>query len=64
MATGPICARACVIRPTVLASASSSKGLRSSKNFSTPAANSVPNPRSISSAPNEVNPFGMFQSPV
>jgi len=28
------------------------------------AANSVPNPRSISSAPSEVSPFGIFQRPV
>jgi len=48
----------------VLASASSSKGLRSSKNFSTDAADSVPNPKSINSAPNEKTLLGIFITPV
>ena len=62
-AGSPICVKACVIRPTVLASAVSSKGLIVSKNCSTLAADSVPNPRSISSAPSEKIPLGILIKP-
>ena len=55
---------ACVILPTVLASASSSKGLTSSNHFSTSLAVSVLPTKSNISAPKETNPFGMFQRPV
>ena len=53
-----------MIRPMVLASASSSKGLRSSKNFSTDEAVSVPSPKSTSSAPNDRNLLGILMTPV
>ena len=62
-ATGPIDANACVILPIPLDSATSSKGFKSSKNFSTSSAVSVPNPRSMSSAPNETIPSGILIRP-
>ena len=61
---GATCAKARVILPLALASASSSKGLRSSKNFSVDAAVLVSKPKSTSSAPNDTKPLGIFQSPV
>ena len=48
----------------VLASASSSNGFKSSKNFSTDAAVSVPKPRSINSAPKDAKAFGILIRPV
>ena len=62
-ATGPIDASACVNLPIPLDSATSSNGFKSSKNFSTDSAVSVPNPRSISSAPNETTPSGILIRP-
>ena len=63
IATGPIDANAWVILPIPLDSATSSKGFKSSKNFSTSSAVSVPSPRSISSAPNETTPSGILIRP-
>ena len=63
IATGPIEAKAWVILPIPLASATSSKGFKVSKNFSTSSAVSVPNPKSRSSAPNETIPSGIFIKP-
>ena len=62
-AGSPICVKASVILPIVLASAASSKGLIASKNCSTLAADSVPKPRSTSSAPNEKIPLGILIIP-
>ena len=47
----------------VLASAVSSKGFISSKNFSTEAAALVPKPRSINSAPKEKAAWGILKIP-
>ena len=48
----------------VRASASSSNGLRSSKNFSTSVAKSVSPTKSIISAPKDTKPFGILIKPV
>ena len=55
---------ACVIFPTVLASASSSNGLTSSNHLSTSAAVLVSPTKSKTSAPNDTNPLGIFHKPV
>ena len=62
--SGAICANACVNFPESLASASSSKGFKSSKNFSTDAAVFVSPTKSRTSAPKEKNPLGIFHRPV
>ena len=55
----PMLTSASVILPAVVASAFSSKSVRSSNHFSTSAALLVPAPRSINVAPRENNPFGI-----
>ena len=52
-----------VILPAVVASAASSNGLISAKNFSTLSADLVPNPKSIKLAPNDANPSGILNTP-
>ena len=51
------------IRPAVVASAASSKGLIVSKNFSTLAAVLVFKPKSSKFAPKEKNPSGILNTP-
>ena len=58
--TGAIWAKAWVTLPIVLASAYSSKGFKSSKNFSTEAAVLVSKPRSTNSAPRDTKPVGIL----
>jgi hypothetical protein len=55
--------RASVILPAAFASATSSKGFNSSKNFSTSAALLVSKPKSINSAANDTTPSGTFIKP-
>ena len=64
IAAGPIAVIADIILPTVLASASSSKGFKSSKNFSTEAAVLVSPTKSKTSAPKDTTDFGIFIKPV
>ena len=52
-----------VILPAAVASAFSSKSVRSSKNASTSAALFVPAPRSINVAPREKKPLGIAMAP-
>jgi len=59
----PTVVNASVILPIPLDSAISSKGFKSSKYFSTSFAFSVPNPRSISSAPTEIKLSGILIRP-
>ena len=49
--------------PVRVCSATSSNGFILSKNSSTPVAVSVSNPKSISSAPKETKPSGIFKAP-
>ena len=64
IATGAIWVIAWTTLPTVLASASSSKGFTSSNHSSTSFALSVSPIKSYNSAPKDTNPFGIFHTPV
>ena len=59
----PICTNTSANFPTVLSSATSSKGFILSKNCSTLATVFVSAPKSINSAPNDTIPSGTFIAP-